>query len=517
MTVNCKRLRQFLCVFLCFFLLFAASCTPDEENLPGDDGVHSGDSSVGEAETPSGKAFTIALYAGEEINPYTSVSVANRNLISLCFDGLISLDAAYTASPRLADYSFQDSGNVITFQIRDGAVFSDGSPVTAADCDYSFRQAAEKDSIFASLFSTYISKWRQVSDSVFEVTLASSNPYHINLFTIPIVKKGSSHDWIGSGRYRFSADETGARCLEHYENPLYAESFGIETIRLSELENANGIYYNFNYGVLHAAYADLSEGISHYKGNIELVSFPTSTFVFAAVNFKKDYFRSADAVRGISYCINRTEMSDRLFGNVCDIVWQPFHPSWNKIAVGELNRDIYSTVIANDYFAKAGYKLSGTSRLWGRDQISLKIVCNNEDITKVEAAKYIASSLKSMGFSAEVVQYNWENYKKAVASGDFDIYIGKVALPANMDLSFLFQTEILNSGKSISPAFGEALSSFYRGEIDAREMAAAFSEEMPFIPLYYTRGALAVSRLVSGDFTPSESDAFHGIENWTMK
>lgn len=345
----------------------------------------------------------------------------------------------------------------------------------------------------------------------------SANPYHINLFTVPIVRRSGGDSFVGSGRYRIAYDESGKMFLEHYDNPLYTGDFGIGKILLSELDNTNSMYYNFNYGVLHAAYADLSEGLSHYKGNIELVSFPSSTLVFAAVNYRKDYLRSADAVRGLSYSINRTGMGETLFDNVCDAVWQPFNPSWSKISVANLNSDIYSTSVANDYFNAAGYRISGTNRLWGREQIALKIVCNNEDITKVEAAKYIASSLKNMGFAAEVIQYNWENYKKAIASGDFDLYIGKVSVPANMDLSFMFSSDIVNSGKSVSAAFTESLAAFYRGDIDAREMSAAFTEEMPFIPLYYTRGALAVNRLVSGEFTPSESNAFNGIENWTMR
>lgn len=514
MTGKIKLLSRLVCGLLCCLLIFAVSCT---ENQPEDPPVPEDPvTDPPQTEEPSGQVFTVAVYTGETIDPYTSKSIMNRNLISLCFDGLISLDSSYSASPLLAEYSFDDSGRVITFMLRENAVFSDGSAVTADDCVYSFTRAKKEDSVFASVLSSYVTSFRAVSSTEFEVRLSSDNQNHINLFTFPIVKKGEG-DAVGSGRYKLSRDGDGKLFLQQCANPLYPETFGIETVQLSELDDVNSMYYNFNYGVLHAAYADLSEGVSHYKGNIELVSFPSSTFVFAVVNHKKDYLRSADVSRGISYCINRTKMGERLFDGVCDPVWQPFNPSWQRISVADLNRDIYSTVIANDYFSSAGYRISGTTRTWGGNQAALKIVCNNEDLTKVEAAKYMAEELNSMGFSAEVVQYSWENYKKTIASGDFDIYLGKVAVPSNMDISFMFTSQIVNSQHWVSSQFNEKLASFYRGEIDAREMSAAFSDEMPFIPLYYARGALAVNRLVSGSFSPSESNAFRGIENWTMR
>ena len=47
-----------------------------------------------------------------------------------------------------------------------------------------------------------------------------------------------------------------------------------------------------------------------------------------------------------------------------------------------------------------------------------------------------------------------------------------------------------------------------------RELLSVFQEELPVIPLYFNRGALAVNRVVSGDFAPSVGNIYNGIEDW---
>lgn len=283
-----------------------------------------------------------------------------------------------------------------------------------------------------------------------------------------------------------------------------------------EIQDSQDLNYNFNYGVIHAAYADLSDGAQRYKGNVELVTFMTNTLVFAAVNKSKPYLASSEISSAISRCIDRKRISEEELDSLGDIVWQPFNLNWRELENMQIKRDIYSSSEANTIFTENGLTLSDGVRVWRGSALELTVICNNEDRTRVNIANAVADSLREMGFSVNVVLYNWNDYREVIASGNYDIYIAETEIPMNFDIRYMFENGVVNSHSNISQNFLSVLDDFYSGESDIIDFLSAFNTEMPFIPLYYSRGALAVNRIVSGEFSPTETSIFEGIENWTM-
>jgi ABC-type transport system substrate-binding protein len=154
----------------------------------------------------------------------------------------------------------------------------------------------------------------------------------------------------------------------------------------------------------------------------------------------------------------------------------------------------------------------------------LEIVCNSESITKCEAAKYFAKNLESIGFSVNVTILTWPNYLKAIENGNFDFYIGETVLSPNMDVNRILSASICRnnrnykedqSGISELDSLISVTEDFLNGDADMRKVVAEFFECQPYIPLYYTEGALAVNRDVDGEFLPSETNIYNLIETWT--
>ena len=63
-------------------------------------------------------------------------------------------------------------------------------------------------------------------------------------------------------------------------------------------------------------------------------------------------------------------------------------------------------------------------------------------------------------------------------------------------------------------AFSATLEAFANGTADIKTVLELFSEAMPFIPICYTRSALALNLSVKGDVEPSENFIFSKIETW---
>ena len=91
-------------------------------------GVHGGRFVAGSTSSP--KTF----------NPIMANETSSNEVVQRLFTALTDLD--YTTEgdvPRIARaWTFSDEGRTVTFQLRRGAAFSDGHPITSADVKFSF-------------------------------------------------------------------------------------------------------------------------------------------------------------------------------------------------------------------------------------------------------------------------------------------------------------------------------------------------------------------------------------------
>ncbi len=467
------------------------------------------------------KNLTLPRYSGEQISPYGSKSTANRDIVSLCYGALITLDSSLNAVPQICDH-FDIAGNTAVFYIDENALFSDGSHITASDCVYSFAKASANDSVFSNRFSV-ISGYDDTDTYVFTVRFATDNIYNVNLTSIPIIKAGSDLRGIpvGSGPYIFNSDEGGMFLTANRNASAIPLT---ERIDLLAFANTEELLYNINYGNVHLSYADLSEGSSSFRGTVEIKDFTTNNLLFAVVNRNREYFASADAVKGITYALNREGIVSNILSSSSRSVWYPFNPDWAATKEADLNTNIYSSNTAHDYFNSASLVLSGTQRVWQNQPLELVILVNQESIIKTEIAQHIAENLKSFGFGAVVKTLQWDDMTAAVLAGEYDIFIGEMNLFPNMDIMSVMMNELVlsariaaNEEQQYSEEFLSSVSDFYSGNIDVRTFLSVFQEELPFIPLYFSGGALAINRKISGSFSPCCFNLFSNPETWLLE
>ena len=516
-----NRIKAFLSVVLLTTSLLLSGCSfteffdhsildePDDETVP--------------EITEETRRLTVAGYAGEQISPFNSESRLNRDIVSLCYDALIDTDINFNAVPQICE-SFETDGKKAVFHLDPTASFSDGTRISASDCVYSFSKAEEENSVFHSRFS-HIRSYEATDSYTFTVTFSTDNIYNINLTAIPIIKAGSdlySNIPIGSGTYVFNSDEGGIYLTKN----RYAKQQPLtERIEVLSVDNSEELLYNINYGNIHASYADLSEGNSSFRGTVELIDFTTNNLIFAVVNKNKDHFKDPNAVKGITYAINREDMVSNILSSSSRSVWYPFNPDWEVTAKADLNENIYSSTTAHDYFTQAGLVLSGTERVWENQPLEITVLVNQESLIKTEVAKSIAKNLTSLGFKTVVKTLKWDEMQQAVLDGDYDIFIAEMNLFPNMDITSVTNNSLVLSAAGqndreevgYSDEFNEAVADFYSGTTDMRTFLSAFQEELPFIPLYFSGGALAINRNISGDFAPNCFDLYSGAETWTIK
>lgn len=468
-------------------------------------------------DTEGEKTFSLSYYTEEVLNPYTASSRTNSELLRLCYSGLFAVDRSYNPVPVIAD-RWDVEGNTVFIHLREGVRFSDGTPVTAADCVSSFSLAKEKKSVWRDRFSD-IRSYDAVDEDTFKVVFTAYAPTRLNLLTVPIVKAsavdGSGYP-VGCGRYRFYTEP--AFGLVRADCGILTGEYGAPRIALLGIADREALIYNFNYGRLQAVCADLSLGVEEYRSDCELVTVPTNRLTFLAVNKSRPELASVNFSAGITYLLDRSALVSEACGSFAVPVWSPLNPAWSVTAEAGLNPDIRSFSTASEAFDAAGLLMDGADRLYNKKPVALRLLVNRENTARVKCAEMIAAALRDAGFAVDVVSVAWDEYLLAVKNLDFDLYLGEVNLPENMDLSALYRADVCNTGEPAGTyAALDALGdSVLTGAVDVRAFVSTFQETLPLIPLYYSQDALAVGMDVKGTFGQSVSELYWNIENWTF-
>ena len=180
------------------------------------------------------------------LDPIYTAAYVTRNHAMMVFDTLYGTDRETRVSPQMvAGHTVSDDGLTWNLTLREGLRWHDGQPVLARDCVASVRRWAARDSFGQTLIGV-TDELSAPDDTTIRFRLKRPFP----LLPAALGKPGSSicammperlaltdpfkqiTEMVGSGPFRFKADERNAGSLVVYErnpfyvpNPLGASSF----------------------------------------------------------------------------------------------------------------------------------------------------------------------------------------------------------------------------------------------------------------------------------------------------
>jgi len=155
------------------------------------------------------------------LDPIWTTALISRNFGYMIYDVLFAKDANLQIQPQMADhYTVSDDKLTYTIVLRDGLVWSDGTPVTAEDCIASLKRWGARDS-YGQLLMTDTAEMKVIDDKSFAIVL--KRPFG---FVLDALSKVSSNvpfimpkrvaetdpykqitDFTGSGPFIFKQDE----------------------------------------------------------------------------------------------------------------------------------------------------------------------------------------------------------------------------------------------------------------------------------------------------------------------
>jgi peptide/nickel transport system substrate-binding protein len=370
---------------------------------------------------------------------------------AMIYDTLFGVDADLNPQPQMVGrWGVSDDKLTYTFELRDGLKFSDGTPVTAADCVASVRRWAVRDTAGQHMF-------RRVKDTpvvdarTFRIVLAE--PYGLVIDALSkldtslcfIMRKREAEtdpdqqvrETIGSGPFVFNRDETrhGNRYV-YDRNPDYlprpepaSATAGGKVVKVDRVIFENIADEQTALGALQAGEIDfyevppqdLLDQIEKDPNLVVRVLNKTGYVGFMRLNHLHPPFDNVNARRAMLHLVKQDDVMRAIFGE--SKFWRPCGAYFgcggameNEENIGWLahGQDI---ALARELFRKAGYD--------GRPVVVLQAT---DHYFANPAALFIAQWLRQAGVNVDIAASDWgavlnrRAVKKPPAEGGWNIF-----------------------------------------------------------------------------------------------
>lgn len=363
------------------------------------------------------------------INPLLAVSDADRDLSALVYAGLMGLSGSGELVPVLAEsYAISDDGKMYTFTIREGAVFSDGTPVTADDVVFTVEKAQN-----ATLKSPKYADWAGVnaaaSDSrTVRFTLAKPYAPFLSLTTLGILP---SRIWrnvpseafpfstletspIGAGPFTIlavSRDASGLiRNVSLDANPRYA-------LGRPYLDGIRFEFYSRGEDLADARAGGAIESAYGVAGGATLKAPYARVFGVFWNQSEKQVYARAEVRKALSLALDRSAIIDSALGGYATAVMGPVPPGVD-IKQAPVPQYENPTAAAATILQSVGWTYDGSARAW-----SLKTPAGGGSASgakqTLDRITLRTSNVPELKNVASAVKADWEKLGIAV---DIELY-----------------------------------------------------------------------------------------------
>lgn len=507
--------RVLLCLALCALLLLSG-CTPETGNAPESSPPPTESIPPSAAPAAEPAPFALAWDTDDTLNPLLAGNT-NQLLADLVFEGLFALDPSFTPRPVLcASYVQAEDALSWIFTLREGVVFSDGTPLTGAHVAASLNAARDCDIYRARL--TQVTAVTAGEGTV-TVSLSAPNGALPALLDIPVFLSPEEGPPLGTGPYCFD-DSSEELCLRARSGWWQRTPLPLDTILLRPTPSADSRIAAFDTGTVTLVDTDLTGTNSlGYSGRCEIWDYSTTALLYLGFNTCSGPCQDPVLRQALSRGIERGSLASSLLSGHAEpsiLPVSPRSPLYDEDLAGEL---AYSLSAASQLLEDGNYQAGpdGVRSMRGKP-VALTLLVNSENISRAAAADHLAAQLAKLGITTTVKKLTWENYLAALGEGEFDLYLGQVKLTADFDLTSLLMGE-LNYGGFEGEELSALLDGFRSASADTRETAASalyaqLASDAPFAPLCFMRGSILTQWGAVSGLTPTQNDPFYGLGSW---
>ena len=406
------------------------------------------------AMTPAWAGGVMHLGNGAEpasMDPHFITGTWESSIVGGMFMGLTTSDAKARIIPGLAtSWDISDDGKTYTFDLRDGAKWSDGQPITAEDFVFSLQRILRPETAAKYAFILYPIKnaeavnkgemkadkigVRAINSDTLEIQLEAPTPFfleqltHYTAFPVPMhaVKKHGK-DWtkkeniVVSGS--FILDEWMPQShLKVVKNPMFfdADNVSLDGIVYYPTEDKSAELKRFRAGELHATWGVPSGQYAKLKADFgdNFRVAPYLGVYYYPINVNK--IKDVNVRRALSMAVNREVISEKILGEGQTPAYGWVPPGINNYVPADKQPQLpfkgrsYKENVADAkrILQKAGYS---------KDKpLKVQLKYNTNEAHK-KVALAIAAMWKPLGVEVEMFNQEAKVHYNDLKNNDFDI------------------------------------------------------------------------------------------------
>lgn len=486
----------------------------------------SGGAASGGGGTKQGGVLTIQGDTGnptlvENFNPFAPTELGGTRLIYEPLAIASTVDGKFTQF--LAASQKFTSPTTLQFTLRDGVKWSDGKPFTAADVTFTFDLLKKHPALDTTGVWGQLSKVEAKGNIVTATFKKANVPFESIVAQVPIVPE---HLWssglpsdpakyanakpVGTGPFALTsfaptsytlkknADYWNAKNIAPSQVDYPAQSSNQST---NQLDVASGKYdwsYNFLPNVKQT-YISRGADRSYW--------FPPGGTIGLFLNLTKAPYSDPNFRQGISYLLDRDTIAKKAVNGYLGAASTtglilPNLEKWLDPSIANKGMITQNAKTAADYFAKAGYTLSGGKLTKGGHQAELTISLPNNYSDWVAAAGEVKTELAAGGITITLDEPSAAQYNTKIQAGNFEGALGGfggTGVPYNdfnnaLNSSFaapIGTATVNNFERFKSPEVDAALATLAAATDEAAQKTATdkiqqqMFSQLPIIPLYY--------------------------------
>ena len=452
-------------------------------------------------------AFALPYLSNQTLDPVTCVDGIQQAVGALLYEGLFALDETFSVQNVLCrDYTYDAEKHAYTFSLRENVTFSDGSLLSVTDVLSAYRRAAGSER-YAARFENVASM--HIVNGALVVTLNKDNSAFPALLDIPIVKSGSEKNLVplGTGPYLFLTDNEGA-CLVRNGDWWRSSALPLDRIALVPArDNSTGSSLFSSYDT-HLLVSDLTAaGSDGSFGSVDLFDADSAAMLYLGFNTRHAPLKSSALRCAMSTAFDRDVIVSTLLSGHARATRFPISPR--------------AALYPDDLSAPAASYAQALSdeRVTDAHPKELTLLVNEESSFRCSVAEHLCRRLSVGALSVTLRAVPWEDYLKALETGDFDLYLGEARLTADWNAATLIGTGgKLNYGGYTDPESDRLLAAFLSDEntTTAQAYLRYFAASAPIAPICFKSVSTQIPAGLAEGLTPTAQNPFYNFENWTF-
>lgn len=383
------------------------------------------------------------------------------NVFDRLFESEVQADGSTEIVPSLCEsYTVSEDGSTYHFVLRQDVVFSNGSPLTASDVQYTFERlltaGGVNDDIPLEVLGAEalqngeadtLEGFTVEDDYHFSITLAATNAGFIAELTGPavsVVDKETMEsvsnfgiaceDTIGTGAYKVTEWVVNDHYTMEYNENYWGEEPSVKKVIVSIIPDAstqNLMYQNGELDIIDLESLDSMIVETTYKTQYadKIISASRVGLTYLALNANNEFLSDVNVRKAIAQAIDVDAIIASVYAGDA-IVENGIIPTGIWGHNDQLQRPAFDPAAAKAALEAAGYS---------EGQISFELAMDSSSSSNVQLVyQILQQELKEIGIDAAIATYDESSWLDLRKSGEMDSFVANWTMDYNDPANIMF-------------------------------------------------------------------------------